>query len=112
MIKKGLEDRCGIEFSSNHPIMSWLVEHAADTISKFHAGQDGRTAYERWKGKSFKEFGEVVHCKHNRREKRGNMEMKWDEGIYLGSDMRTGEAVMERVRQGGKTSGSASTMGW
>ena len=30
----------------------WRVEHAADVLNKFAVGIDGRTAYERIKGKS------------------------------------------------------------
>ena len=49
--------------------MAWLVEHAADVLSKYQVGDDGRTAYERLKGKKSQqetvEFGEKVHFRYN-----------------------------------------------
>ena len=45
--------------------MAWLIEHAADVLSKFQVGEDGKTGYERLKGKKYDkelaEFGEKVH---------------------------------------------------
>ena len=42
--------------------MSWPLQHAADVVTKFQAGHNGRTAYERLLGKHCKEevleFGE------------------------------------------------------
>ena len=32
--------------------MCWMVEHAADVLSKYEVSADGRTAYERMKGKA------------------------------------------------------------
>ena len=46
VLKKGLEDRCNLKFSSDHPLMTWLVEHVADTVSKYHVSQDGNTGCE------------------------------------------------------------------
>ena len=43
---------------------AWLVEHAADTLNKGLVGQDGCTAYERfrgcWYGGVLYEFGQVI----------------------------------------------------
>ena len=48
-------------------MMTWLIQHAADCLSKYQVGEDGKTAYERLKGKKFSravvEFGEKVHFK-------------------------------------------------
>ena len=42
--------------------MSWFVDHAADMAIKFRVDKDGKTAYERAEGKTFKrevvEFGD------------------------------------------------------
>ena len=42
----------------DHPIFYWLVEHAADVSTKFQKGVDGKTAYERLKGKPYR--GEIL----------------------------------------------------
>ena len=47
-----LERTLGHRVPSKHPILAWLVEHVADTATKYLKGADGRTAYERlflWK---------------------------------------------------------------
>ena len=44
--------------------MAWLVEHSADTLNKGLVGADGRTAYERVRGRTYHgqlyEFGQVI----------------------------------------------------
>ena len=49
----------------HHPIMLWLVEHAAELTTKHLVGHDGKTAYTRLFGKPCRdegfEFGERVH---------------------------------------------------
>jgi hypothetical protein len=59
-----LETRLGGKVAVDHPLMSWLVDYAATVWRRFHVGQDGRTAYERVKGRRSHqrvyEFGEIV----------------------------------------------------
>ena len=47
-----LESRPDAKISVTHNVITWLVAHAADILNKFSVGIDGRTAYERIKGKS------------------------------------------------------------
>ena len=48
----------------SRPCISWMVGNVADIINKFKIGHDGRTAYERLKGKTYTdvihEFGSVI----------------------------------------------------
>ena len=110
VLRRGLEQRLGVKLSSKHPVTAWLVEHAADLLSRFHIGDDGRTGYERLKGKRCKEemaeFGEKVHYRYNPKAKTKDdkMEARWGEGFYLGRWWRTGEAIIgthEGVRRAG-----------
>ena len=74
VLRKALEDRVGYRLSGTHPVLAWLIEHSADVLSKFLVGDDGKTAYERLKGKKYEkelvEFGERVHYRF---EKRGGV---------------------------------------
>ena len=103
VLRRGLEQRLGLKLSGKHPITAWLVEHAADLLSKYQVGDDGRTGYERWKGKPFHgeeiEFGEKVHYRENlkARAKQNKLEIRWGEGFYLGRWWRTGEAVVGTI---------------
>ena len=50
------------EVPVDHPAMLWLVEHAAELLTKFQMGHGGKTPYVRLFGKSCRdeafEFGE------------------------------------------------------
>ena len=45
-LKLATEKNLG-EFSVSHPCFAWLVNHAADVITKFRVHPDGSTSYER-----------------------------------------------------------------
>ncbi|CAE8636765.1 unnamed protein product, partial [Polarella glacialis] len=70
-LKLGVERRVSAKIPCARPTMEWLVSHAADVTTKYLRSQDGRTAYERLKGKPCREdvveFGEcdgaVRHCR-------------------------------------------------
>ena len=100
VLRRGLEQRLGLRLSGKHPVTAWLVEHAADLLSKYQVGNDGKTGYERWKGKPYRseeiEFGEKVHYRLNLKAKsnREKLEVRWGEGFYLGRWWRTGEAII------------------
>lgn len=64
VVRQGLEARLGNNMRSYHSVLAWMVEHAADVISKYEVGTDGRTVYERMKGNpcshEIVEFGEHI----------------------------------------------------
>jgi hypothetical protein len=101
VVRRGLEQRLGLRLSAKHPVTAWLVEHCADLISKYQVGDDGKTAYERWKGNYFTleeiEFGEKIHYRLNNTkasQKQHKLEIRFVERFYLGRWWRTGEAVV------------------
>ena len=95
VIREGLQQRLQVRIPGNHPLTSWMTEHSADLLNKYQCGEDGRTAYRRWKGKDFQgqvvEFGKKVHHRNNVKGEnaRNKMDGRWHEGCYLG---RTGSA--------------------
>ena len=98
IMRLALQSQVGVNFSCLHPVTAWLVNHAADVINKFKVGYDGKTSYERVKGKPFKrevvEFGEKVFFRSGKLDKQRKMEPRWSEGIYLGMCRRTGSAYI------------------
>ena len=75
-----------------------MAEHAAWLYSNCHEGKDGKTAIERAQGvrtpMPLACFGEKVHFKPLEGSSVGrtdNLEAKWDDGIWLGVESRTGE---------------------
>ena len=100
---------------TSHPILPWLVIHAADCLSKYHIGEDGKTAYERLKGKKFSraivEFGEKVHYKKNPKgHKENKLDSKWAEGYFLGFYWKTSEALIGTA-EGVKRAGTIRRVG-
>ena len=67
VLKDALETRLGVTLDPRHPILAWLISHAGALLIRCQVGVDGKTAYQRWKGKVFRkpilEFGESTHFK-------------------------------------------------
>ena len=82
-----------------HPVMTWMVESAACLLNRFEVGRDGRTAYERCKGKPARtsgiEFGELILWRKKREGSHlGKLTSLWNEGVCLGIKSRSGEVVV------------------
>ena len=75
-----------------------MVENVADIINKFKIGQDGRTAHERLKGKTYKgvihEFGSVILHRVPEKPQGGLMLERWVQGVWLGKRFTTDEHVI------------------
>eukprot|EP00972_Heterocapsa_arctica_P044339 6546249-Heterocapsa_arctica.AAC.1 len=71
---------------TTHPIVAWLVPHAADVLNKLEVGADGKTAYERLRGKRYR--GEIVEFAAKIKYRipgamqpdHGKLEPRWAEG--------------------------------
>ena len=50
-LRSAIEDKWGVKMAIEHPIWAWLVEYAAFLWTRFNVSKDGKTAYERLKGK-------------------------------------------------------------
>ena len=96
----------GRKIELDHPILPWLIEAGAGAIRRYRVGADGKTAYERIKGKrsrvSICEFGEAVMYKpwktkaqqrQAEEERIGDMDPRWRDGLYLGIAERSGEIL-------------------
>jgi hypothetical protein len=84
-----LEKKAGGRFPSQHPCVAWLIEHAADVVTKYLLGSDGRTAYERLFGKKIHEealeFGErVLWRKRRAHDSNVILDARWADGIWVG----------------------------
>ena len=97
-MKFALEHKLKITIECTHPVMTWLVEHAAETLNKFHVGSDGRTAYERMKGKSYKgevfEFGRSVMHRVAGEVQGGSMQARFFEGVWVGKSTTSDEHIL------------------
>ena len=100
-LKDALETRIGERLQHGHPAVEWLVMHSSDTLNRYRIGTDGKTSYQRWKGKIFKrvvpEFGEKVfylRLGSLKEQGRDKGESRWNEGHFLGVRNETGELII------------------
>ena len=99
VLKLAAEKKWGIEIPAEHPAIAWIVEYAAFLLNRFEVGHDGKTAYERLKGKKATtlgiEFGEAVHWKSvPAGGALGKLSSTWRDGVYLGVKGKTGEIII------------------
>ena len=96
--KLALESRLKCKVPCVHLIMSWLVEHAADVLNRYNIGLDGRTPYQRLKGRKFMghmlEFGSSVMFRVSGKVAGGVMQERWFPGIWVGKKLHTDEHLV------------------
>ena len=71
-LKFALEANIGMPIEEDHPIMEWIITHAAFCLTHFSVGHDGMTPIERLTGRKWvrplAELGEIVMAKLVARE--------------------------------------------
>ena len=101
-MKLCLEQKVQKRIPEEHPIIAWLVEHAAWLLTTRVRGEEEHTAYERVRGrpcaKKLVEFGERVLCKKHMKgpkaDERPTLDSRWGHGIWLGLTRHTNEYVL------------------
>ena len=98
--KLDLERRLKARVTVGHVIFPWLVEFCADLYNKHQVGRDGKTAYQRVKGKKFTQvlfpFAAPVMFRVCGKVKGSNMAERWFEGFFLGKKPHSEEFVIMR----------------
>ncbi|CAE8634939.1 unnamed protein product [Polarella glacialis] len=96
-LKLGVERRVSAKLPCAHPAMEWLVSHAADVTTKYLRGRDGKTAYERLKGKPCREdvveFGECILYRSSRSDE-GKLAPRWEPAVWLGKRWGSTEHIV------------------
>ena len=99
VMRSSLEDKWKVKVGVRHAVVPWMVEYAAVLLNRFEVSHDGKTAFERAKGRRARtlgiEFGEAVLW---RRKPMGGALGKfacmWEDGIYLGLRGSSGELIV------------------
>jgi hypothetical protein len=99
VMRNALEKRCDVQIEANSCIWSWMAEYAAVLLNRMEIGHDGKTAYERLKGKKATlhgfEFGEKVLWRRKTAVGAlGKLTCLWEDGIFLGVKSLTGEFIV------------------
>ena len=98
-IKDGLESRWKREASAVECVVPWIVEWSAHVLNRFEVGKDGRTSYERCKGKPARhlgiEFGEaVLWSRKPSGGPLGKLSVAWSNGVFLCIKGLSGEVIV------------------
>ncbi len=91
----GLEERLGVKLDPKWPVVTFIPEYAAYLLNRMEVGKDGKTAYERSKGKMATvfgiEFGEKLLYKVKVTDKMAKIEARWEPGFFVGVRRESGE---------------------
>jgi hypothetical protein len=95
VMKLALEDRIGKTVDAEANIVTFMAEYASYMLNRLEVGKDGKTAYERTKGKAATvlgvEFGEKLLWRKRSGQKMNKINSKWEYGIFVGVRPRSGE---------------------
>ena len=88
-----------MKIDATHTIWPWIAEHAGFLLTRFEVGRDGKTAYERLKGKSAKVQGMSFAGRIWWKRKRaggplGKLTCMWEDGVYLNVKATTAEVIV------------------
>ena len=108
VLKDALETRWGIRIGDEQKILSWIVEYAAVLVNRYEVGHDGKTPYERLRGKTSRmlgvEFGERLMFRRQPLGARlAKLESLWEEGIFVGYRSQSGEYMIGTAEGAFKT---------
>ena len=89
------EGRIGRRLDVQEKIVMFMPEYAACLINRLDVGKDGKTSYERTKGKKATllgiEFGEKLLYKVKKDAKLAKARERWEYAIFVGIKRRSGE---------------------
>ena len=99
VLKLALEYKWNMSIPHKHSVLPWIKEYSAFLLNRFEMGHDGKTAYERLKGKKAKvlgiAFGEMVNWRTKPTTGLlGKLDSMWDDGVYLGVRGKSGELIV------------------
>ncbi len=117
-IRYSLESKLGCKLSNNDDLLKWIPHFAADIISKFRRGRDGKTAYEKELGRKWSrqalEFGEKIMLRIAE-EVPGRPKRDWKQRLvearFIGYHSRS-NSIMGLTAEGVKFGSSANRVPW
>ena len=102
-LRSFVEFMTGGKIELTDPIVPWMVRHAGMLITRSRIREDGRTAYQLIKGRrttaKLVPFGETILFKIPKTQHdAGDFQDRWQQGVWVGFVMRTGEHVVATAK--------------
>ena len=93
-----LEEKVNQKLPTDAVVLQWLVRWVAMLHSRFRLGPDGKSAYERQRGRKCRleviPFGETVHYRKLSDDNQNKLESQWEKGIWLGHARGSNEVLV------------------
>eukprot|EP00973_Karenia_brevis_P069007 9592349-Karenia_brevis.AAC.1 len=97
-----IEAECDMKIEPGSCIWPWLIEFAADSLTTGIVGEDGKTAHERYRGRSAQvnvaAFGDKVLYKPAKTVQLAKDEPRWLYGVWLGILRESNEHIIGTER--------------
>ena len=97
-LRNAFESRTGSQLPTSNPLFAWLVVHAGAIIALFETERDGRVPFQRLRGRKMHpemiESGERIMYQPLDHKQLGSAMPRWEEGVYVGLRMHTGEKLV------------------
>ena len=97
-LKFALESKVNQQIPPEAAILAWIAEHAGTLYRRHNVGADGKTPYERRKGKMshrvLAEIGELVWYMPLESTKKAKLDPRYEKGVFLGIVDRSDEAIL------------------
>jgi len=100
VMKEQVEDKAEISIDSADVVIHWMIRWAAMMVSRYMVGKDGRTGFERRRGRPCRTpvacFGESIWFKQVRETKarQNKLESEWQRGVWLGQSRSSNETIV------------------
>ena len=109
VMKLALEGRLGTKLEAEAKVVSFMAEYAAYLTNRLEVGKDGKTAYQRSKGKSATvlgiEYGEKILYKVKAKAKMNKIYPMWAFGIFVGVRSKSGELWVDECEKFDRSGG-------
>ena len=98
-LKSALDERISFRIDAKHPILTWLCEYAGFLMNRLEVSVDGKTAYERCKGKRLKSWvwnlqRKKVLWKLPTGAKMEKINARWGYGLFIGVRAKSNELII------------------
>ncbi len=98
-LKDQIEHNTGMSIGSEHALIPWLIQHAGHLITCYKTQKDGRSPYQRLRGKRATTYlvplGEkILFQRVDHSTKSNKLDSRWSYGIYLGMNLRSMESFV------------------
>ena len=93
-----LKDVAGVDIHTTHALVPWLVRHIGWILCVYRVRSDGRTGYERLKGRPYggriAAFGECLWYRTPDAFRLSSLDARWTTAIWLGKSWKTNEHII------------------